>query len=235
MMSVTDVKWRVTATVTGVVTERLRDRKREDTHERILRAGLRLFSENGYAPTTTAEIAAAAGVTERTFFRHFPTKIDLFLTSFRQVAAAADTAMAAQPEGTAPIEVVRAGVLAFAAEAADTLRIEPDRSRIIWGPELGRTMLEVVLQLESSVVRELARRLDVSRELVELRMVANASIGVLRAAARAQLVNRPREPLRRVVSDGLDRISPLFAALDQAREEPPARGRGGRRGARATA
>jgi Bacterial regulatory proteins, tetR family len=91
--------------------------------------------------TPTVEIASAAGVTERTFFRHFRAKIDLFLTSFREVAAASDAAMAAWPEGTAPIEVVRAGLVAFAAEAAHTLRIEPDRSRVIWGPELGRTML----------------------------------------------------------------------------------------------
>lgn len=96
-------------------------------------------------------------------------------------------------------------------------------------------MLEVVLRLESSVVRALARRFEISGELVELRMVANASIGVLRAGARAQLVKRPREPLARVLSDGLDRISPLFEALDRVRAEPPARGRGGRRGARASA
>ena len=50
-----------------------RDRKREATRHRLLDAGLRLFAERGYHAVTAAEIADAAGVTERTFFRHFPT------------------------------------------------------------------------------------------------------------------------------------------------------------------
>lgn len=37
-------------------------------------AALKLYRERGYEETTAAEIAATAGVTERTFFRHFPDK-----------------------------------------------------------------------------------------------------------------------------------------------------------------
>jgi AcrR family transcriptional regulator len=48
-----------------------------DTDEmgaRLQRAALELFRERGYDRTTAAEIAARAGVTERTFFRYFPDK-----------------------------------------------------------------------------------------------------------------------------------------------------------------
>jgi AcrR family transcriptional regulator len=41
---------------------------------RLQEAALELYGEHGYDQTTTAEIAAKAGVTERTFFRHFPDK-----------------------------------------------------------------------------------------------------------------------------------------------------------------
>ena len=41
---------------------------------RIQQAALELYLERGYDQTTTAEIAARAGVTERTYFRHFPDK-----------------------------------------------------------------------------------------------------------------------------------------------------------------
>ncbi len=41
---------------------------------RLQEAALDLFDERGYGQTTSAEIAAKAGVTERTFFRHFPDK-----------------------------------------------------------------------------------------------------------------------------------------------------------------
>ena len=44
------------------------------THLRLLHAGLELFERNGFEATTVAEIAAAAGVTEMTYYRHFATK-----------------------------------------------------------------------------------------------------------------------------------------------------------------
>jgi AcrR family transcriptional regulator len=45
-----------------------------DTRAHLQREALRLFVEQGYDQTTTAQIAAAAGVTQMTFFRHFPAK-----------------------------------------------------------------------------------------------------------------------------------------------------------------
>ena len=46
----------------------------EKVRRRLQEAALELYRERGYDQTTTAEIAAKAGVTERTFFRHFPDK-----------------------------------------------------------------------------------------------------------------------------------------------------------------
>lgn len=48
--------------------------RQTDTHEKILEAGLRLFSKKGYLGATTREIAREAGVAEVTLFRHFPSK-----------------------------------------------------------------------------------------------------------------------------------------------------------------
>ncbi|WP_329001043.1 TetR/AcrR family transcriptional regulator [Kribbella sp. NBC_00709] len=42
------------------------------TRDRLLTAALELFTERGYDATSVSEIAARAGVTEMTFFRHFP-------------------------------------------------------------------------------------------------------------------------------------------------------------------
>lgn len=48
--------------------------KRERTRSRILATALDLFDERGYDAVTTAQIAAAAEVSEMTLFRHFPSK-----------------------------------------------------------------------------------------------------------------------------------------------------------------
>ncbi|AFM39822.1 transcriptional regulator [Desulfosporosinus acidiphilus SJ4] len=49
----------------------------EERRQDILQAALKVFSENGYKGSTTAEIARQAGVAEGTIFRHFATKKDL--------------------------------------------------------------------------------------------------------------------------------------------------------------
>ncbi len=65
------------------------------TRDALASAAVRLFAERGFDGTTVGDIAAAAGVTERTFFLHFPTKQaaafpdhDEYLDQFRQALAA---------------------------------------------------------------------------------------------------------------------------------------------------
>ena len=52
----------------------LRERKRQQTRYELIGAAMRLFEEKGYEQTTVAEIAAAAGVSTKTFFNYFPSK-----------------------------------------------------------------------------------------------------------------------------------------------------------------
>lgn len=55
-------------------TEPLTTPRARRTAERLLAAALDLFARNGYEATTVAQVAAAAGVTEMTFYRHFGSK-----------------------------------------------------------------------------------------------------------------------------------------------------------------
>jgi AcrR family transcriptional regulator len=66
----------------------LRDRQRAQIRTDISRAAFRLFVERGYEAVTTEEIAAAAGVSPRTLFRHVPTKEELLLAPVRHGGAA---------------------------------------------------------------------------------------------------------------------------------------------------
>ncbi len=68
--------------------ESLRDRQRAQIRADIRRAAFRLFIERGYDAVTTEEIAAAAGVSPRTFFRHVPAKEELLLAPVRHGGAA---------------------------------------------------------------------------------------------------------------------------------------------------
>ncbi|MFD6065778.1 TetR/AcrR family transcriptional regulator [Amycolatopsis lurida] len=57
----------------------LRDRQRAETRLLLQEHAIRLFTEAGYDATTVADVAAAAGVSAMTVYRHFPTKEDLVL------------------------------------------------------------------------------------------------------------------------------------------------------------
>ncbi|WP_166851013.1 TetR/AcrR family transcriptional regulator [Isoptericola sp. BMS4] len=80
------------------------------TRARILDAALDLFEHQGYDATTVTQVADAAGVTQMTFFRHFPTK-DAVLVSDPYDPLIAE-AVGAQPRGLPPFERVRRGMLA---------------------------------------------------------------------------------------------------------------------------
>jgi AcrR family transcriptional regulator len=57
----------------------LRERKKQQTRDRLWRAAVDLFSERGFDQVSVAEIAAAAEVSKMTVFNYFPSKEDLIL------------------------------------------------------------------------------------------------------------------------------------------------------------
>ncbi|WP_246731804.1 TetR/AcrR family transcriptional regulator [Methylocapsa sp. S129] len=86
---------------------------------RLQQAALELFGERGYELTTAAEIAAKAGVTERTFFRHFADKREVL---FDGETALSDILNSALRE--APAELGPWDALFRAFEAAERLFVE---------------------------------------------------------------------------------------------------------------
>jgi AcrR family transcriptional regulator len=67
---------------------------------------LELYRERGFDQTTAAEIAARAGVNERTFFRHFPDKREVLFDGEADLRAALVRAVAEAPEGLEPFQVL---------------------------------------------------------------------------------------------------------------------------------
>src|SRR5690554_2141452 len=56
------------------------DVKMTEKQSRIIQAAVEIFSEKGYAASSTSEIAQKAGVAEGTIFRHYKTKKDLLMS-----------------------------------------------------------------------------------------------------------------------------------------------------------
>lgn len=78
----------------------------DDVRVRLQGAALKLFRERGYDRTTAAEIAAQAGVTERTFFRHFSDKREVLFDGEARLRVALTASIADAPAGLVPLDIL---------------------------------------------------------------------------------------------------------------------------------
>ena len=76
---------------------------------------MELYAERGFEQTTVAEIAGRAGLTERTFFRHFADKREVLFAGAGALEELLVSTVAKAPAGLAPIEVAAAGIEAAGA------------------------------------------------------------------------------------------------------------------------
>ncbi len=77
-----------------------------EVRTRLQDAALQLFRERGYDRTTAVEIAARAGVTERTFFRQFPDKREVLFDGEAILRAALAASIADAPAGLGPLDTL---------------------------------------------------------------------------------------------------------------------------------
>jgi len=82
------------------------DKKQDEVGIRLQRAALELFRARGYDFTTAAEIAALAGVTERTFFRYFQDKKEVLFVGEARLREALAASMANAPDDLGPIDTL---------------------------------------------------------------------------------------------------------------------------------
>jgi AcrR family transcriptional regulator len=86
----------------------LRERKKRAARQTIAATARRLFAERGFDAVTVAEVAAAADVSEKTVFNHFPTKEDLAFAGREEGIAQFVAATTERPPGSSVVDVFRA-------------------------------------------------------------------------------------------------------------------------------
>jgi AcrR family transcriptional regulator len=132
-----------------------------DPRGRLEQAALALYGERGFDNTTVAEIAERAGLTERTFFRHFADKREVLFgggDAFQELIVGT---VADAPDGLAPIDAVVAGLEALGAQVFVAERREFARRRqtiIAANPELQERELIKMASLASAIADTLRRR-----------------------------------------------------------------------------
>jgi len=143
--------------VTVIAYHRAMGRWEPDARGRLAKSAMALYAEQGFDRTTVAEIAARAGLTERTFFRHFADKREVLFYGMEMLRDLLMRAVADAPPSATALDAVGA---AFAAAGA-VLQENPERVR-----------LRDAIVSANAELRE--------RELIKFAALASAVAGALR-------------------------------------------------------
>ncbi|MDQ1395802.1 MAG: TetR/AcrR family transcriptional regulator, regulator of mycofactocin system [Acidimicrobiaceae bacterium] len=95
------------------------------------RVALRLFHERGFEGTTVDDIAEAAGVSRRTFFRYFASKNDVVWGDFDSLLSGMDDWLAGAPRGAVVLGTLAEAVVRFNSVAPEALPAHRERMALI--------------------------------------------------------------------------------------------------------
>jgi AcrR family transcriptional regulator len=184
----------------------------------MIDAAWSLFRERGYDHTTVDDIARAADVSPRTFFRYFATKDDVLFARLDDVLAQLGARLQARPAG----EPVWVGVREAAIAYVDDLGPDFASARVIFdivptSPALTARYLQSFARMESIVAEWVAARLDVPPTDLDSRIIAGAGIAAARIGVD-QWLSRTGSP------NLADHVRAALDALESAVSDGPVPG-----------
>jgi AcrR family transcriptional regulator len=204
--------------------EGLRERHRKRTAAELEEAALRLFSERGFDAVTIDDIAAAADVSRRTFFRYFGSKEDVVLSDHPRRLGELQAALDRRPPDEPALAALRHAVMSL----ADTFKDERDRMLrrfrlMTTTPALEARSLCLQRNWETAVTEMLAARMGVD-PANDLRpgVVAATTMAAMRVATANWLAGGGKDDLPMILAAALDLLD---GGLQAAATPSPARRR----------
>ncbi|GIF20151.1 AcrR family transcriptional regulator [Actinoplanes tereljensis] len=181
-----------------------------DARERLERAAIELFQEQGFAATTVPEITARAGLTTRTFHRHFADKREV-LYAGADASGLATRLIADAPAGLPPLALIMEGLRTVVAT-----RFEGRREDL-------RVRREIVRSDSGLRERDLQKWADMSaairagftaRGIAAMRaaLLADTAVSLLRVSLEEWLDHDDDRELFEIVRTGLDAMRTELAA-----------------------
>jgi AcrR family transcriptional regulator len=180
-----------------------------DARGRLMQAAFALYSERGFEQTTVAEIAKRAGLTERTFFRHFADKREVLFAGADALQELLVSTVASAPDSAAPIDAAAAGLEAAGAAIQDGGELPRQRQAIIAASaELQERELIKLASLASALADALRRR---GVEDPAASLTAEAGMAVFRIAFERWVNEADQQDLPRLIRESLYELKAVIA------------------------
>ncbi|WP_428265081.1 TetR/AcrR family transcriptional regulator [Haliangium sp.] len=188
-----------------------------DARGRLVQAALELYRKRGFEQTTVAEIAGLAGLTERTFFRHFADKREVLFSGTGELQQLLVDNLVAAPDATSPMDAVVAALDAVAAEMEQRRDLVLQRQAIIAATaELQERELLKLAALAVAMAEALRRR-GVNDPAAAL--AAEAGIAVFKVAFERWIDEAQQQPLSLHIRNCVDELKAVAAG--ESRPAPP--------------
>lgn len=147
---------------------------------RLSEAALELYAQQGFEQTMVGEIAARAGVTSRTFFRHYSDKREVLFGGWPELQEATAAALRSAPADTSTMGLVTLALRATARlVAADPARARTRHAIITATPELRERELIKYDALAADLARGLRER---GADPTEAALAAHTGVTIYRVA-----------------------------------------------------
>jgi AcrR family transcriptional regulator len=185
-----------------------------DARGRLEQAAMDLYVERGFDKTTVAEIAERAGVTERTFFRHFADKREVLFAGSATLSERLAEGVAAAPDGAAPIDAVSAALEAVGAVLQERGEWSRQRQAVIAANDELRERELIKLSSLASTLGESLRRRGVKEPAASL--AAEAGIAALKVAFARWVQHPTKRNLPRLIREALDQLRAVTAGNEHS-------------------
>ncbi len=137
--------------------ENLHKLRRIRTHEALRQVALKRFASEGFGKVTVQQLAREAGVTERTFFRHFPTKEAVLFQDYETHLDWLADALARRPSAESLFEAVLASVESYPHDLEVVRQAALARTELITGDQVAGH-LRVVQSSFAAVLTDFVRQ-----------------------------------------------------------------------------
>ncbi|MEU8201849.1 TetR family transcriptional regulator [Streptosporangium sp. NPDC049046] len=180
-----------------------------NARSRLEQAALDLYLERGFERTSVAEIAQRAGLTERTFFRHYADKREVLFSCPSLLQQLFTDAVTQAPESATPIEAVAAAIEATAAVLQERREYTLRRQTVIAASaELQERELIKLASLSATLADALRQR---GVEDACANLAAEAGIAVFKIATRLWVEQSGQGDLSRFVKESFEGLRAVTA------------------------
>jgi AcrR family transcriptional regulator len=180
-----------------------------DARGRLMQAAFALYGERGFEQTTVAEIAERAGLTERTFFRHFADKREVLFAGASALQELLVETVIEAPSTLSSIEAAAAGLQAAGAFIQEGGELAQQRQAIIaTSTELQERELIKLATLAAALAEALRRR---GVEEPAARLAAEAGIAAFKVAFERWIDATGERELPDLINESLEELRALTA------------------------